>query len=103
MSRSAAQDRPKGFPFAHLPDTGWNVLGDATAFPVAVMVESAIEHNSAAMRAYCERHGVSLAPHGKTTMAPVLFRRQLDDGAWAITAATAWQAATMRAAGSVGC
>ena len=32
-------------------------------------------------------------------MAPALFRRQLRDGAWAITAATTWQAWTMRDAG----
>jgi D-serine dehydratase len=34
---------------------------------------------------------VKLAPHGKTTMAPQLFRRQLDTGAWGITLATAHQ------------
>jgi D-serine deaminase-like pyridoxal phosphate-dependent protein len=32
-------------------------------------------------------------------MSPALFRRQLHDGAWAITAATTWQAKTMREAG----
>ena len=31
-------------------------------------------------------------------MAPILFRRQLEHGAWAMTAATTWQAAAMRAA-----
>jgi D-serine deaminase-like pyridoxal phosphate-dependent protein len=36
---------------------------------------------------YCRRRGVSFAPQGKT-MSPALFRRQLRDGAWAITAAT---------------
>ncbi|MHB1533377.1 MAG: type III PLP-dependent enzyme domain-containing protein [Acidimicrobiales bacterium] len=51
------------------------------------------------MAAYCARNGVFLAPHGKTTMAPALFRRQLADGAWAISAATTWQAQTMWALG----
>ena len=37
-------------------------------------------------------YGVKLAPHGKTTMAPKLFRRQLEGGAWGITVATAPQA-----------
>src|SRR5262245_46277119 len=63
------------------------------------MFESAIEHNSRALMSYCSRRGVSFAPHGKTTMAPALFRRQLRDGAWAMTAATTWQAGAMRACG----
>lgn len=93
---------PKGFPLrgtGSAADTGWNIFDADVPYPVAVMLQSAIEHNGATMRAYCERNGVSLAPHGKTTMAPALFRRQLRDGAWAITAATTWQARTMRDAG----
>ena len=34
---------------------------------------------------------VRLCPHGKTTMAPQLFARQLADGAWGITVATVQQ------------
>ncbi|MEP7048121.1 MAG: alanine racemase [Ilumatobacteraceae bacterium] len=90
---------PKGFPLRNAARTGWSIFDDDVPYPVAVLFESAIDHNSAAMSAYCERHGVSLAPHGKTTMAPALFRRQLRDGAWAITAATTWQARTMRETG----
>lgn len=92
-------NRPKGFPIVPGPDTGWNLFNTDVAFPAAVLLESALTHNGAVMRAYCERHGVSLAPHGKTTMAPALFRRQIADGAWAITAATTWQAKTMREIG----
>ena len=88
-------NRPKGFPLAPGPDTGWNLFDGDVAFPVAVLLESALTHNGAMMRQYCEQHRVSLAPHGKTTMAPALFRRQIADGAWAITAATTWQAKTM--------
>ena len=36
--------------------------------------------------------GISFAPHGKTTMSPAIFRRQVDAGAWAITVAHPWQA-----------
>jgi D-serine dehydratase len=90
---------PKGSPLAAGPETGWNLFGGTLAFPTAVLRESALDHNAVAMREYCERLGVSLAPHGKTTMAPLLVDRQLDHGAWAITAATTWQAATLRAAG----
>src|SRR5919112_855875 len=54
----------------------------------------------AVMQRWCERHGVALAPHGKTSMAPQLIARQLDAGAWGMTAATVQQVAVMRAAGA---
>ena len=44
------------------------------------------------MRAFMKEYGVQLAPHGKTTMAPKLFARQMDSGAWGITVASAHQA-----------
>ena len=44
---------------------------------------------------FCDEHGVALAPHGKTTMAPQLFADQLAAGAWGITAATVGQAQVM--------
>jgi D-serine deaminase-like pyridoxal phosphate-dependent protein len=68
--------------------------------PVLVLRESALAHNLAAMQAWCEERGLSLAPHGKTTMAPELIRRQLEAGAWGMTAATVPQLAVMRAAGA---
>jgi D-serine dehydratase len=91
--------RGKGFPLRAGNPTGWSVFDTDVPYPIAVMFESAIEHNIATMKGYCERHGVSFAPHGKTTMSPALFRRQLSAGAWAMTAATTWQASTMRDAG----
>src|SRR5690606_4189099 len=39
----------------------------------------------------------SLAPHGKTTMAPALFACQLAAGAWGMTLATATQVAIAHA------
>jgi D-serine dehydratase len=48
------------------------------------------------MQRFTERAGVLLCPHGKTTMAPQLFQRQLARGAWGITAATAAQVRTCR-------
>ena len=65
-------------------------------WPVMVARRSAIEANIATMAAYCARHGVELAPHGKTTMAPSLFAAQLAAGAWGITVATANQALAAR-------
>lgn len=71
---------------------GWNLLAGDLPFPCAVLRESALSHNGAWMRDYCAESGVVLAPHGKTTMAPWLFARQIDDGAWGITVATMQQA-----------
>lgn len=96
---TSTSSTPKGFPLGAGNRTGWNIFDPDVPYPIAVMFDAAIDHNSATMRGYCERNGVSLAPHGKTTMAPTLFRRQLRDGAWAITAATMWQAKTMHEAG----
>ena len=76
---------------------GWTL--DDLEPPFVVIRRSALEHNVSLMAAYCDEHGVSIAPHGKTTMAPQLWRRQLDAGAWGISAATAAQARVMRAAG----
>ncbi len=70
---------------------GWNVLHGDTSYPVAVLKTSALRHNLDWMRDFCERHGVRIAPHGKTTMCPQLFGAQLANGAWGITLANAVQ------------
>jgi len=67
------------------------LFGGGFPMPLLVLRESAVAHNIAAMAAYCRATGVSLAPHGKTTMAPQLMARQLAAGAWAVTAATIGQ------------
>ncbi|KVR04692.1 amino acid deaminase [Burkholderia ubonensis] len=69
----------------------WNLLAEDVSMPAAVLYEDRIEHNLKWMQAFVEEYGVKFAPHGKTTMAPQLFRRQLDAGAWGITLATAHQ------------
>ena len=78
---------------------GWNVLGPEFLPPVMVLKDSALRHNSKLVAAYCKRHDFLLAPHGKTTMAPQLLKLQLDDGAWAVTAATMSQVRVWRAVG----
>jgi D-serine dehydratase len=95
---SVVDDRIKGvpggvepFPLGDIGRKGWNLLREDLPFPVAVIKESALEHNSRWMRAFLDRTGAHLCPHGKTTMSPQLFKRQLDDGAWGITASTASQ------------
>ena len=97
--------RYKGFPpgdgvtIGTVGTTGWNVLRGDLPLPALVLKESALEHNIALMAQWCEERGILHAPHGKTTMAPQLFNRQLDAGAWAITAATVSQARMYRAFG----
>ncbi len=89
----------KGLPFVDDLQHGWTFFGHHTTLPAAVLLQHEIERNSAIMADYCRRRGVSLAPHGKTTMSPELFDVQVRSGAWAITAATAHQARVMIDAG----
>lgn len=67
--------------------------------PVLTLDADALEHNLTALGTYAARHALAFAPHGKTCMAPQLFRRQLDHGAWGITAAVPHQARVYRAFG----
>jgi D-serine dehydratase len=70
---------------------GWSLRRQDLALPALVLKDSVLRHNSRWMRAFMERHDVALCPHGKTTMAPQLFKRQLEDGASGITVATVQQ------------
>lgn len=60
--------------------------------PVLTVQESALAHNEETVFGWARDQGVLLAPHGKTTMAPALWQRLLDAGAWGISVATPWQA-----------
>ncbi|MDQ6526647.1 alanine racemase [Nocardioides sp. LHD-245] len=84
---------------AEVAERKWNVLKGDLDLPLMLLKERELEHNIKVMADYCREHGVDLAPHGKTTMAPQLFARQLEAGAWGITAATAWQVRLMRSFG----
>lgn len=70
---------------------GWNLLGEDLSLPTAVLLEDKLAHNLEWMQKFADAYGAKLAPHGKTTMAPRLFDRQLKAGAWGITLATAPQ------------
>ena len=83
-------------PMATIADLGWNALGGDLPTPLAVLDVEAIEQNSRWFRAVTSAYGVALCPHGKTTMAPQLFAKQLAEGAWGITLATQHQAAVAR-------
>jgi D-serine deaminase-like pyridoxal phosphate-dependent protein len=78
-------------------DQGWS-LRDLSP-PAVTLRVSAIAHNLDLMQRWTAEHGVELYPHGKTTMAPQLWARQLDAGAGGITAATPAQLRAMRSVG----
>ena len=71
----------------------WRLLAEEVSLPAAVLSQERLDHNLRWMQAFADAYGVMLAPHGKTSMAPGLFRRQIRAGAWGITVATAQQAA----------
>jgi D-serine deaminase-like pyridoxal phosphate-dependent protein len=66
------------------------------ATPLLTIDETALSHNITAMASWASDRDMWLAPHGKTSMAPQLWRRQLEAGAWGITVATPWQAQVAR-------
>ncbi|MFE2425338.1 amino acid deaminase [Streptomyces sp. NPDC059373] len=67
--------------------------------PLLTLSAPALEHNLTQLASYARAHGLAFAPHGKTSMAPQLFERQLAHGAWGITAAVPHQVRVYRAYG----
>src|SRR5689334_1840133 len=84
------------FALSTIASKHWNVLAEDLTLPLCVLHQSALDHNASWMRAFLGASNAVIAPHGKTTMSPQLFRRQIDDGAWAITVANAQQAQVAR-------
>ncbi|MGW4856213.1 alanine racemase [Streptomyces sp. NPDC004288] len=76
-----------------------NLFTGGYTTPVLALSAESVEHNLRLLETYTERHGLAFAPHGKTSMAPQLLHRQLDRGAWGITAAVPHQARVYRAHG----
>ncbi|GLW16251.1 MULTISPECIES: amino acid deaminase [Streptomyces] len=76
-----------------------NLFRDGFTTPVLALSAESVEHNLALMETYAERHDLAFAPHGKTSMAPQLFARQLEHGAWGITAAVPHQVRVYRSYG----
>ncbi|MEE1927819.1 alanine racemase [Streptomyces sp. TRM 70351] len=106
LRRDTVDHRFKGLP----PDAAGMSVGALAAerrdlftggftTPVLALSAEALEHNLTALETYTARHGLAFAPHGKTSMAPQLFARQTERGAWGITAATVAQARVYRAFG----
>ncbi|WP_406151793.1 alanine racemase [Streptomyces sp. NBC_01012] len=76
-----------------------NLFTGGFTTPVLALSAESVEANLALLETYAERHGLAFAPHGKTSMSPQLFARQLEYGAWGITAAVPHQARVYRAYG----
>jgi D-serine deaminase-like pyridoxal phosphate-dependent protein len=86
-------------PLGKVGEQGWKALEGDFLFPVMLIKETALDHNIRLMARYCDAHGVTLAPHGKTPMSPQIVERQLAAGAWGITAANIAEARAFRAFG----
>lgn len=94
--------RYKGFPasrevaIADVGKQGWHALDGDFDLPLLVVKEAALDNNIDAMATYCREHGLELAPHAKTPVAPQIVQRQLAAGAWGITVANLHQARLFR-------
>ncbi|WP_406862818.1 amino acid deaminase [Streptomyces sp. HUAS MG47] len=76
-----------------------NLFTGGFTTPVLALSAERLEHNLRLLEEYTRRHDLAFAPHGKTSMSPQLFERQLEHGAWGITAAVPHQARVYRAFG----
>src|SRR5699024_4817610 len=88
------QPQDKSFPvdLVGQPITALEAPLSAFSTPLLLLDDKAISHNLEVMARWTAQRGLELMPHGKTTMAPVLWRRQLAAGCTGITVATGWQA-----------
>ena len=76
-----------------------SLLDESLPLPAAVIYQSRLDNNLRWMQDFAGHNGVALCPHGKTTMTPDFFRRQMDAGAWGLTLATVPQVAVAARAG----
>ena len=93
-SERAVRAEDKSFPAGLLgrPITALDAPLSDFSTPLLVLDEQAMAHNLQVMADWTAERGLELMPHGKTTMAPVLWRRQLAAGCTGITLATGRQA-----------
>ena len=75
-----------------LHKSGWNIAQQDVSLPCLCLYESRLLNNISWMADYTNQSHVLFAPHGKTTMTPAIFKKQLAAGAYAITVATTAQA-----------
>jgi D-serine deaminase-like pyridoxal phosphate-dependent protein len=106
---AALDDRVLGPQHKGLPSAAWGRTVreflrtapslDQMCTPLLTVDRAAMESNVTVMADWAQSAGVLLAPHGKTTMAPQVWSRQLNAGAWGITLATPWQVQVARSFG----
>lgn len=89
----------RDLPLSDVAGQGWRPDGGSMSLPVLTLDEAAFATNSDLMLGYARQHGVAIAPHAKTPMAPDLARRLVEAGAWGATVADLRQAAVMTEAG----
>jgi D-serine deaminase-like pyridoxal phosphate-dependent protein len=85
-----------GVTVAELSAQRRNLFTGGFTTPVLALSAERLEHNLRLMETYATRHHLAFAPHGKTSMAPQLFHRQLAHGAWGITLAVPHQVRVAR-------
>ncbi|PGH56363.1 amino acid deaminase [Azospirillum palustre] len=78
---------------------GWRPAAGDMALPVLTLDEDAFAANRDLILAYARHHGVALAPHAKTPMAPQIASALVEAGAWGATVANLQQAAVLLRAG----
>jgi D-serine deaminase-like pyridoxal phosphate-dependent protein len=101
MSDELLTARDKGIPDRAIGMTASAFLAtkprlDEFWTPLIVLDDAAMRANVATMAEWCAANDLEIMPHGKTTMAPELWQRQLDAGALGITLATMGQVRTGR-------
>jgi D-serine deaminase-like pyridoxal phosphate-dependent protein len=96
--------RDKGIPQRALGMTVFDFLASEPSIsefwtPIVTLDDEAIQNNLTVMAEWSASRGLKLMPHGKTTMAPALWQRQLDAGSLGISLATMGQVRTARSFG----
>ena len=74
------------FPLGEIKNKKWNILDEDMPMPIMVLKNNEFNHNITTFAEYLKKHNLHIAPHGKTTMSPQIFSKQLEAGAWGITA-----------------
>lgn len=77
-----------------------NILREEVSLPCLVIDKQKLLNNINWMQSFADTYHVHLAPHGKTSMTPEIFKLQINAGAWGMTVANAMQASVAYASGA---
>lgn len=87
------------FDGGHVASRRWHPADGNMSLPVLTLDTAAFASNRDLFLRYVREHGVAVAPHAKTPMAPDLARSLVEAGAWGTTVADIRQASVMLRAG----